>query len=119
MVGKTYPDVLYKILSSRYFEFASGGLADFTGPAWLDGTKSHPEIVLNPSDSQNFIALRDILRNFDPTQQNSLTGDTYFDIKIDADIGSDYDVDQLAARIKQQIYQDGQYRNARVISYLR
>jgi hypothetical protein len=46
----------------RYvLQFKSGGLADFTGPAWLDGTKSRPEIVLNQADSANFIELRDIL----------------------------------------------------------
>jgi hypothetical protein len=28
-------------------KYATGGLADFTGPAWLDGTKSRPELVLN------------------------------------------------------------------------
>jgi hypothetical protein len=28
-------------------EYASGGLADFTGPAWLDGTKTNPEYILN------------------------------------------------------------------------
>jgi hypothetical protein len=27
--------------------FKTGGLADFTGPAWLDGTKSKPEYILN------------------------------------------------------------------------
>jgi hypothetical protein len=27
--------------------YKTGGLVDFTGPAWLDGTKSKPEIVLN------------------------------------------------------------------------
>jgi len=42
-------------------EFKTGGLADFTGPAWLDGTPSKPEIILNQQDSQNFMALRDIL----------------------------------------------------------
>jgi hypothetical protein len=35
--------------------YATGGLADFTGPAWLDGTKSHPELVLNSRDTENFI----------------------------------------------------------------
>jgi hypothetical protein len=28
-------------------KFASGGLANFTGPAWLDGTKTNPEYVLS------------------------------------------------------------------------
>jgi hypothetical protein len=27
--------------------YKTGGLADFTGPAWLDGTKARPELVLN------------------------------------------------------------------------
>jgi hypothetical protein len=27
--------------------YKTGGLADFTGPAWLDGTKARPEMVLN------------------------------------------------------------------------
>jgi hypothetical protein len=31
--------------------YASGGLADFTGPAWLDGSRSHPELVLNAQDT--------------------------------------------------------------------
>ena len=29
------------------YTYATGGLADFTGPAWLDGTPSRPEYVLN------------------------------------------------------------------------
>ena len=35
--------------------FKTGGLADFTGPAWLDGTKTKPELVLNQRDTENFI----------------------------------------------------------------
>jgi hypothetical protein len=31
--------------------YKTGGLADFTGPAWLDGTKSRPELVLNAKDT--------------------------------------------------------------------
>jgi hypothetical protein len=31
--------------------FETGGLADFTGPAWLDGTRSNPELVLNARDT--------------------------------------------------------------------
>lgn len=36
-------------------QYATGGLANFTGPAWLDGTKSKPELVLNARDTENFI----------------------------------------------------------------
>ena len=33
-----------------------------TGFAWLDGTSSRPEAVLNAQDTSNFIALRELLR---------------------------------------------------------
>jgi hypothetical protein len=45
------PDGLIRYAKSfREREFArykTGGVADFTGPAWLDGTPSKPEYVLN------------------------------------------------------------------------
>ena len=41
------------------FAFKSGGMADFTGPAWLDGTKSAPEAVLNAAQTQAFLKLAD------------------------------------------------------------
>ena len=104
-------------------QFKTGGLADSTGPAWLDGTKSKPELVLNPQDTKNFIALKDILASLLNTQsaKSSVSGggDNYFDINISADIGSDYDVDKLANRVKKIIYDDGQYRNVNTINYLR
>lgn len=45
--------------------FASGGLADFTGLAKLDGTPSKPELVLNPNETERFLALRDTLKGID------------------------------------------------------
>lgn len=47
-------DELYKM-------YARGGLADYTGPAWLDGTPTKPEMVLSPTDTENFIELKDYL----------------------------------------------------------
>lgn len=41
--------------------FATGGLADFTGPAWLDGTKQHPEMVLNQLQTKHFIDFVDVM----------------------------------------------------------
>lgn len=41
--------------------YKNGGLADYTGLAWLDGTKTKPEMVLDAEDTQNFVALRDVL----------------------------------------------------------
>lgn len=103
--------------------YKTGGLADFTGPAWLDGTKSRPEMVLNAADTQNFIALKDILasilKNTSSTKANTSSGDNYFDIDIQAEIDSNYDVDQLAERIKKQIYDAAEYRNVNAISLMR
>lgn len=51
-------------LSKYYYSaFKKGGLADYTGMAWLDGTPTEPEMVLNPKDTQNFIALKDAMRS--------------------------------------------------------
>lgn len=39
-------------------EYKNGGLVDFTGPAWVDGTPSKPEAFLNASDT---LAIRTLL----------------------------------------------------------
>ena len=106
--------------------FKTGGLADFTGPAWLDGTKSRPELVLNQEDTQNFIKLKDVLSSFMDNVRTSNSGtksnggDNYFDIDISVDeIASDYDVDQLTEKIKKTIYEDSLYRNVNMLSFHR
>ena len=107
-----------KVSSVKHY--AKGGLADFTGPAWLDGSRSKPEIVLNPRDSANFIQLRDILRNFNSTSALEGIGDAYYDIDINVDhLNNDYDVDQLASKIKRIIYDNGSYRNVNTLNRLR
>ena len=112
----------YELMRKQFKGYKTGGLADFTGPAWLDGTKSKPEIVLNAQDSKNFIVLKDILSslmNEGKTSERS-SGDNYFDIQINVDeLSNDYDVDQLAERIKKQIYDDSVYRNVNSIKLLR
>lgn len=51
-------------------QFATGGLADYTGPAWLDGTKNKPELILNPEDTQNMFRTIDAVRQLDKTTLN-------------------------------------------------
>lgn len=100
--------------------YKKGGLANFTGPAWLDGTTSHPEMVLNARDTANFIQLKDVLSDVCRsagaiTPQNESTQNT-FDININVDkIDSDYDVDQIAARVKRNIIREAGYRNVNII----
>lgn len=101
---------------------AKGGMIDFTGPAWLDGTRTNPEAVLSAQDTRNFIALRDALASLTNNNvfgNSSSTGDAYYDIDINAEIGSDYDVDQLADRIKKQITDSAQYRNVHAMNLMR
>ena len=101
--------------------YATGGVADFTGPAWLDGTKSRPELVLNARDTQNFLELKDTLSSLKSNGGFNLNGgDNYYDIKVQVDsLSSDYDVDKAIDRIKARIAQDGAYRNVNTLSRLR
>ena len=53
-------------------KFAHGGIADFTGPAWLDGTKSAPEAVLNAAQTKAFMNIADNLDKLDAITQGSV-----------------------------------------------
>ena len=116
------PKTAKKFKLSSYKAYKTGGLADFTGPAWLDGSKTKPELVLNARDTENFIVLKDILSNVlnGASKTQKAGGDNYFDIDIQVEeIANDYDVDQMAARIKQNIYEDSVYRNVNAVNFLR
>lgn len=118
-IGWVRQDNLYK-------RYKTGGVADFTGPAWLDGTKSKPEIVLNQSDSQNFLALKDVLADavkggFGSSSNTSAETSQYaIDVDINVDqIANDYDVDQMITKVKKEIAKDMKYRNVTQVSRLR
>ena len=94
--------------------YATGGLADFTGPAWLDGTKSRPEYVLNAGQTEAFFSLVDVLESlkFGSTKTTQNNGDNTFDIDITVEkIDGDYDVEQMAEKIKTLIVDSSRYRN--------
>jgi hypothetical protein len=101
-------------------------LADFTGPAWLDGTKSHPEMVLNAKDTANFIQLKDILAEIlahstpKDEDKKGASGTNYFNIDINVEqLNDDYDVEQLADKIRGMIYEDSVYRNVNMVNLIR
>ena len=113
-----------KVWNRRLLQYDSGGLADFTGPAWLDGTKSAPEMVLNSTDTANLISLKDILgdilRSSNDRQSDQQTGNNYYDINIQVDsIDNDYDIDQAANRIRELIEEDAMYRNVNAVRQIR
>lgn len=95
--------------------YKTGGLADYTGPAWLDGTPSKPELVLNATDTKNFLALRDVLSSAMKSTSsvaNAYGGNATYEININVDkLTSDYDVDRVAERVKKIIVKDSSYRN--------
>lgn len=101
--------------NARPLAFSTGGLASYTGPAWLDGTPSKPELVLNARDTANFMALKDVLSKAVSSTNsidNSYTGDNIFEININVDkIEKDYDVDRVIEKVKKEITKGAGYRN--------
>lgn len=103
------------------YKYETGGLANFTGPAWLDGTKSRPEYVLNAAQTERFFSLIDVLEGYDTKGKTEKpSGDNYFDIDINVEkIDNDYDMEQVADKIRRMIYDDATYRNVNAINLIR
>ena len=89
--------------------FKTGGLVDYTGLAWVDGTKTRPEAFLNATDTENIRALLDafnyvktvapIMPSTDMfTGNNTAVGDINITIN-QAEINNDEDIDSLARRV--------------------
>lgn len=106
----------------RAKQYLTGGLADYTGLAWLDGSKSKPELVLNAKDTENFITLKDILSDVlkGGLSRTKNSGDNYYDFHITIEeIANDYDVEKMIQKIKEEINNDARYRNVNAINLLR
>ena len=94
-------------------KYASGGLVDYTGPAWADGTERKPEAFLSPEDTERIgnaarlLSNLPLLNNTKNITNNSVAsnvGDTSIEIHINVEnITSDYDVDQMIERVKKDI----------------
>jgi hypothetical protein len=93
-------------------QYKTGGLVDYTGPAWVDGTKTKPEAFLSASDTQRIGEAAELLANIPilnstSTSATSLAtnvGDTTIEVHINIEeISSDYDVDSMIDRVKQDI----------------
>lgn len=110
-------------MASQYLKkYLNGGLVDFTGPAWVDGSKSSPEAFLDAQDTRNFVQLKNILASLlraDRFKANEVAtargGDCTIYVTVDQ-IASDYDVDEAVARIKQEIMNGSAYRNINLVN---
>ena len=90
-------------------KYATGGLVNYTGPAWVDGTPAKPEAFLNSQDTQRIGEAAKILAQIpalNGASENVSTnvGDTTIEIHINVEsIESDYDVDKMIERVKNDI----------------
>lgn len=99
------------VTSERY---ATGGLNTTTGPAWLDGTKTAPEYVLNAEQTRAFLSLVDSLTSYSAT--STPLGNNYYNVQIEVDqLANDYDVEQLMNKMKRVIADDALYRNVNAV----
>jgi len=100
--------------------FATGGLTSKTGPALLHGTPSEPEYVLNARQTDAFLRLAEVLPSAlsrGSSLTNTIGGNVYLELTMNVgEIGSDYDVDRLVDRVKQDIYDVSAYRNVNVVN---
>ena len=97
----------------QWVKYATGGIVDYTGPAWVDGTKTKPEAFLSATDTENIRQMMDImnilLSNFSTpskstyeSSSNVVSPNIEVTVNVDS-ISSDYDVDQATERVKQNI----------------
>lgn len=103
----------YNKKNKKYSAYAAGGIVDYTGPAWVDGTKTKPEAFLSATDTENIRQMMDImnilLSNFSTpskstyeSSSNVISPNIEVTVNVDS-ISSDYDVDQATERVKQNI----------------
>ena len=108
--------------SDQFRFYATGGLNTQTGPAWLDGTASEPEYVLNARQTDAFLRLADVLPNI-MSNSGSVTntfGGVNLNLVMNVDqIASDYDVDRIADKVKEIVYDAGSYRNVNTLNFSR
>lgn len=103
--------------------YATGGLSTSTGLAWLDGTPSEPEYVLNARQTDAFLKLADVLpsmMNGTSTTTSNTFGATYVNLSVNLEsVSPDYDVDRMVNLVKDKLYDVGSYRNVNSLSFLR
>lgn len=93
-------------------KYLGGGLVDYTGPAWVDGTPDRPESFLNAEDTARIGSAAKILSDIpllaDPDRAerivNNSVGDTNIEIHMNIDhIDSDVDLEEVVERVKDEV----------------
>ena len=107
-----------------YTKFAKGGIVDYTGPAWVDGTPSNPEAFLSVDDTRLIGNLINLLSNIPSLNPNtnpstiatSNIGDTTVNLTVNFDsVSEDYDAERVIDLMKEKIVEAANYTGANVI----
>ena len=106
----------------QYQFFAKGGLVNYTGPAWVDGTPAQPEAFLNAEDTKNIATFTNVLSNLlslTPFRQNQSVDNsttTTINVTVNVDsISDDYDVHNAVQKVKDEIVAAAQRVGSTVI----
>lgn len=105
-----------KVSGARY---ATGGLVDYTGPAWVDGTPGKPEAFLNANQTAMIASFTANLAKMISGKFPSSNVEAGSNCEINIDIGSigaDYDIDQAINKVKQEIVNSAQFRNITLLN---
>ena len=118
-----------KIKSGSYIDpsgnlqkFAKGGLVNYTGPAWVDGSPARPEAFLSAEDTKNIATFTNVLSNLlslTPFKQNQSVDNsttTTINVTVNVDsISDDYDVHNAVQKVKDEIVAAAQHIGSTVI----
>ena len=116
-IRELYERIKQKMIDDDYsvnsvFKYKNGGLVDYTGPAWVDGSAEQPEAFLNSEDTARIGEAAKILADIpwmdrDTTNASVVTnngGDVSVEINLNIDhISSDTDIDEMIQRVKDEI----------------
>lgn len=120
-------EILHYIYSGG-IKYASGGLVDYTGPAWVDGTPSKPEAFLSAEDTQmmrnwiesaKYVQYRSTVSNIDGSAFNGSSqniGELIINI-TEAQFKDDADFDEVARRVGNQFVKELSKQGFHTMSY--
>ena len=100
-------------------KYAAGGLVNYTGPAWVDGTPGKPEAFLNANQTAMIASFTANLAKMISGKFPSSNIEAGSNCEINIDIGSigaDYDIDQAINKVKQEIVNSAQFRNVTLLN---
>ena len=105
-----------KMWGSPFKEYASGGIIDYTGPAWVDGTPQMPEYIMNHAQMESVrglihslgqiatVSVPTLMGMTPPTLRGGNSGIEFGDIIVNVNsLNTDEDYDDMAERVMDAI----------------